>query len=343
LRSPRSLTIAAVCGALTFGVAACGDDEEPAGGGSGGGETSEQQAQNLSGTIRIDGSSTVAPLSEAAAELFNEENPNVRVSVGTSGTGGGFEKFCRGETDISDASRPIDEEEIAACEKEGISQEELTVANDALSFVVNPENDWAECLTVEQLNKMWDRGSKVDNWKDVDSSFPDQELELYGPGTDSGTFDYWTEANNGEEGVQRTDYNNIGEDDNAVITGVGGNKGAGGYVPLSFVKENEGKIKPVQIKNPDTGACVEPSDETVQDGSYKPLGRPLFVYAKDESIKRPEIREFLEFYIANSDVITQQAQYIALTPEQKQKGQQTIEQLAAAAGGSGTETTGETP
>ena len=329
---PRLRTLVALIAALalTLTAVACGDDEDggSSGGGGGGGET----GQNLSGNIRIDGSSTVAPLSEAAAELFNEENPNVKISVGTSGTGGGFEKFCRGETDVSDASRPIDEDEIKACEENGVTQEELTVANDALSVVVNPENDWAQCLTVEQLNKMWDRGSKVDSWKDVDPSFPDEKLELYGPGTDSGTFDYFTEAVNGEEGVQRTDYNNIGEDDNAVITGVGGNKGASGYVPLSFVKENEGKIKPVEVKNPDTGQCVAPSDETVQDATYKPLGRPLFVYAKDQSIKRPEVREFLTFYIENSDTITEQATFIALTEEQKQASQKAIDELAAGAG-----------
>jgi phosphate transport system substrate-binding protein len=331
----KTLLLTCVSSALLVG--ACGGDD-------GGGETTQaegDQAQELSGTIRVDGSSTVAPLSEAAAELFNEEHPNVRISVGTSGTGGGFEKFCRGETDISDASRPIGEDEIAACEERGISQEELTVANDALSIVVNPENDWAECLTVEQLNQMWDRGSDVDNWSDIDPEFPDEPLELYGPGTDSGTFDYFTEAINGEEGVQRTDYNNIGEDDNAVITGVGGTTGALGYVPLSFVKNNADAIKPVPIENPETGECVEPSDETVQDGTYQPLGRPLFVYAKDEAISRPEVRAFLNFYIENSDTITEQAQFIALTDEQKQEAQQAIEQLAEGAGSSSSEPTPE--
>ncbi len=322
--------------ALALGLAACGGDDGNSGGSSAGGS-----GQNLSGTIKIDGSSTVAPLSEAAAELFREENPDVRVTVGTSGTGGGFEKFCGGETDISDASRAIEEDEVAACEQRGITQQELIVANDALSVVVNPQNDWAECLTVEQVKAIWDRGSDVDNWKDVDASFPDQDMELYGPGTDSGTFDYFTEAINGEEGRQRSEYNNIGEDDNAVITGVGGDEGALGYVPLSFVKANEGKIKPVQIKNPDTGACVSPSDETVQDGSYKPLGRPLFVYAKDESVKRPEVRAFLNFYIANSDTITEQAQFIALTEDQKQKSQAAIEQLDASPGGSQTTGSGQ--
>jgi phosphate transport system substrate-binding protein len=326
----RSLLVPCAAAVLALGVAACGDDEE-SGGSSGNG-------QNLSGTIRIDGSSTVAPLSESAAELFQQQNNGVRVAVGTSGTGGGFEKFCRGETDISDASRKIEEDEVQACKAKGIEFEEVTVANDALSVVVNPENDWAQCLTIEQLSKIWDRGSEVDNWNQVDPKFPDQKIELYGPGTDSGTFDYFTEAVNGEEGRQRTDYNNIGEDDNAVITGVGGDKGASGYVPLSFVKENQGRIKAVQVKNPDTGQCVEPSDATVQDGSYKPLGRPLFIYPSDKALQRPEVQAFLDFYVSNNDEITQRATFIPLTEEQKAESQQEIERLKGDSG-SGAETT----
>ncbi|HWI06144.1 MAG TPA: substrate-binding domain-containing protein, partial [Solirubrobacteraceae bacterium] len=206
----RIIATFASCGALAVGLGACGDDDSTDA--AGGGASTEQ----LSGTINIDGSSTVAPLSEAAAELFQQKHPDVRVTVGTSGTGGGFEKFCRGETDISDASRKIEDDEIAACEKAGIKFEELGVANDGISVVVHPENDWAECLSVDEVSKMWDRGSKVNNWSEVRAGFPDQKLELYGPGTDSGTFDYFTEAINGEEGQSRTNYNNIGEDDNAV-------------------------------------------------------------------------------------------------------------------------------
>lgn len=328
----RFIATFAASGVIAVGLAACGNDDNSKQAGNSGGS-----GEQLSGTINIDGSSTVAPLSEAAAELFQKENPNVRVTVGTSGTGGGFEKFCRGETDISDASRKIEDDEVAACGKAGIKFERLGVANDGISVVVNNDNDWAECLTVDEVSKMWDRGSKVNNWSQVRSGFPSQKLELYGPGTDSGTFDYFTEAINGEEGRSRTDYNNIGEDDNAVITGVSGDKGASGYVPLSFVKENEGKLKPVTIKNK-AGACVEPTTATVQDGSYNPLGRQLFVYPSDKALAKPEVKAFLEFYIENNDKITERATFIPLTDEQKTEAQQKVASLAGGSG-AGTETT----
>ena len=328
----RFIATFAACGAIAVGLGACGDDNSTAG------ESGDGSGEQLSGTINIDGSSTVAPLSEAAAELFQREHPDVRVTVGTSGTGGGFDKFCRGETDISDASRTINEDEVEACEKAGIKFEELGVANDGLSVVVNNDNDWAKCLSVEEVSKIWDRGSKVENWSQVRSGFPDEKIELFGPGTDSGTFDYFTEAINGEEGQSRTDYNNIGEDDNAVITGVSGDKGATGYVPLSFVTENEGKLKTVAIKN-EAGECVEPTVATVQDGSYNPLGRQLFIYPSDKALARPEVKAFLEFYIENNDEITERATFIPLTDEQKQEAQQKVESLAGAAPGSSTETT----
>ena len=187
-RRGRITALLACCGALAAGLAACGDDDDAAAGGSAG--------EQLSGTIRIDGSSTVAPLSEAAAERFQAEHEDVRVTVGTSGTGGGFEKFCAGETDISDASRAIEDDEKQACAKNGVRYEEIQVANDGLAVVVNPQNDWVKCLTVAQLKRIWDRGSKVDNWRQVDPSFPDEKLVLAGAGTDSGTFDYFTEAIN---------------------------------------------------------------------------------------------------------------------------------------------------
>jgi len=336
------MTALAVCGAMAF-TAACGDDEgETAGGGSGGASTQAASGQQLSGTIRSDGSSTVAPLAEAASELFGQQNSGVRVSVGTSGTGGGFERFCRGESDISNASRQIDEEEEQACQQEGIEYEELAVANDALSVVVNPNNDFVDCLTVEELNKIWDRGSDVSNWNQVREGFPDQEIELYGPGTDSGTFDYFTDAINGDEGVQRSDYNNVGEDDNAVITGVSGNEGALGYLPLSFVIQNEGKVKPVPIRNPETDQCVEPSEQTVQDRTYVPLGRGLFMYPSAEALQRPEVQAYLRFIIEQNDQVTERATFIPLTAEQKQEAQATVEELSqgGGSGGSGGTTTG---
>src|SRR5688572_6921452 len=256
----RKLLVFAVCSALALGAAACGDDDDDSSSGGGGDSSAE-----LSGTIRVDGSSTVAPLTEAAAELFQEENPNVRVTVGTSGTGGGFEKFCAGETDISDASRAIEDDEKAACEAKGIVYEEIQVANDGLSVVVNPENDWADCLTVDQLKKIWDEGSTVKSWKDVDASFPSEPLELFGAGTDSGTFDYFTDVINGEEGRSRTDYNAT-EDDNVTVQGVSGDKGALGYFGFSYFEENADKLKAVKI---DGGSgCVERSIATVQDATY---------------------------------------------------------------------------
>jgi len=336
----RLTTMIALCGALAF--AACGDDEETEPSGGGGAATTTQASENLSGTVRSDGSSTVAPLAEAASELFGQQNPGVRVSVGTSGTGGGFERFCRGESDISNASRQIDEEEEQTCQEAGVQFEELTVANDALSVVVNPNNDFVDCLTVEELNKIWDRGSDVSNWNQVREGFPDQEIELYGPGTDSGTFDYFTDAINGDEGVQRSDYNNVGEDDNAVITGVSGNEGALGYLPLSFVIQNEGKVKPVPIRNPETDQCVEPSEQTVQDRTYVPLGRGLFMYPSAEALQRPEVQAYLRFIIEQNDQVTERATFIPLTAEQKQEAQATVEELSqgGGSGGSGGTTTG---
>ena len=308
-------------GALVLAIgllaAACG------GGGDEGGSTGG--GTQLSGTINIDGSSTVAPLSEAAAELFQEQNPDVRVTVGTSGTGGGFEKFCAGETDISDASREIEADEIKACETKGIKYEEVQVANDGLSVVVNNQNTWANCLTTAQLKKIWDKGSTVNNWNQVDPSFPNEPLKLFGAGTDSGTFDYFTNAINGEEGRSRSDYSAT-EDDNVTVTGVSGAKGGLGYFGLSYLQENEGKIKGVQVDG--GGGCVAPSTETVQDGSYKPLSRPLFIYPSDAALERPEVKAFLDFYVNNYQKIAEEALFVPLTEEQAATAKQKITQLA---------------
>ena len=306
---------------LAIVAGACGGDD------AGGSDAASASAEGggLSGTIKIDGSSTVAPLSESAAELFQEENGDVRVTVGTSGTGGGFEKFCQGETDISDASRPIKDEEIEACKANGIEYEELMVALDGLSVVVSPNNDWAECLTVEQLAKIWGPDSTVKNWKEVDPKFPDEKLELFGAGTDSGTFDYFTDAINGEEGASRTDYNAT-EDDNVTVNGVSGTKGALGYLGLSYVEQNEGKLKAVEIDGGD--GCVAASTKTVQDATYKPLGRPLFIYPSAKALARPEVRAFLDFYIAESKAIAEQALFVPMTDEQQKDAAEKVEALA---------------
>ncbi|PAZ14333.1 phosphate ABC transporter substrate-binding protein [Streptomyces sp. SA15] len=279
---------------------------------------------DLSGTIRADGSSTVAPLSTAAAQLFQAENPGVRVTVGTSGTGGGFEKFCAGETDLSDASRPIDDDERVACRRNGIAYEELHVANDGLSVVVNKDNDFAECLTVEQLKKIWEPGSKVDNWNQVDPRFPDEEMELFGPGTDSGTFDYFTDAVNGEEGASRTDYS-PSEDDNVTVQGVSGSKGGMGYLGLSYFEENRGELKVLKIDGGD--GCVEPTAKTVQDGSYKPLSRPLFIYPRASSLDKPEVEAFVEFYVENSAEIAEKAQFVPLNQKQQDELNKDLDRL----------------
>ncbi|MFD5786776.1 PstS family phosphate ABC transporter substrate-binding protein [Streptomyces sp. NPDC127037] len=312
-KAPLALTAA-----VMLAASACGGAD--AGSGDGGGD-------KLAGNIKVDGSSTVAPLSTAAAQLFQAQNSGVKVTVGTSGTGGGFEKFCAGETDISNASRPIKDEEKAACDKEGIKYEEFTVANDGLSVVVSKDNDFVDCLTVEQLKKIWEPGSKVNNWNQVDSKFPNQKLELFGAGTDSGTFDYFTDAINGEEGASRTDYS-PSEDDNVTVQGVSGSKGGMGYFGLSYYEENQDKLKALKVDGGD--GCVAPSVETVQDGSYKPLSRPLFIYPKATSLDKAEVEAFVEYYVENNADIASKAQFVPLNSEQEAELKKALDALKAA-------------
>lgn len=309
--------VAAVVVAAGLTLAACG------GGQGSGGEG------DLSGPVVIDGSSTVEPLTSAAAELFMGESPDVQVTVGTSGTGGGFEKFCAGETDISDASRPIKDEEKAICEKNGIKFTELQVANDALTVVVNKENTWANCLTVDQLKKIWEPKSKVKTWKDVDPKFPAEKLSLYGPGADSGTFDYFTDEINGEEGASRTDYE-PSEDDNVIVNGVADGKGALGYFGLSYFEANADKLKAVQVDGGE--GCVAPSAQTAQDGTYKPLSRPLFVYASDAGLKKPQVEKFVEFYLAKNNEVVDAAKFVKMTDEQKAASDKALSDLKASSG-----------
>ena len=298
-------------------LAACGGNQNA---GSGDGDA-------LSGSVAVDGSSTVAPLSQAAAALYAEEQPDVNVTVATSGTGGGFEKFCNGESDIQDASRLIGEDEIAACESNGINYAELIVANDALTVVVNKDNDWVDCLTVEQLNAIWEPGSTINNWNQIDPSFPDQTLALYGAGTDSGTFDYFTDAINGEEGASRTDYEPT-EDDNVTVQGVAGSEGGMGYFGYTYFEENAEQLKALEIDGGD--GCVAPSAETVQDGSYTPLSRGLYLYVSDAATEREEVTSFMNFYIENIDTIVEEAQYVPLTDEQKSELESQFAELSGA-------------
>jgi phosphate transport system substrate-binding protein len=306
------LTTLAVAGALAFGVVACGDDEEsPQAASDGGGE--------LSGEIAIDGSSTVAPFAEAAAELFNEENGGVQITVGTSGTGGGFEKFCAGETDISDASRPIkDDEEVPLCEEGGVEYTEVQVANDGIAIATNKELA-VDCLTTDQLKQIWNKGSKVSSLADVDGSLPDTELSLYGPGTDSGTFDFFTDEINGEEGVSREDYE-ASEDDNQLVTGVSGDEGGFGYFGFSYFEAAADKLNLVGVDSGD-GNCVKPSVETIQDGTYKPLARPLFMYPSKQAMERPEVKAFMEFVTSQAPMIAEAAKIVPLTSEQQAEAQ----------------------
>ena len=292
-------------------------------------EISEEQAfqplgeEALSGKVRADGSSTLAPYVSLAAERFRKKNPDVQVSVGVAGTGGGFERFCRGETDLSNASRPIEDDERAACERKRIRLIELHVANDGLSVVVSRENDWAECLTVDQLKQIWEPGSDVDSWKDVDGSFPDEELSLAGPGTDSGTFDYFTDAIVGEEGASRTDYTAT-EDDNVIVSAVAGERGGLGYLGLSYYEQNLTRLRAVPIDGGE--GCVSPSAETVQSGEYKPLSRPLYVYVNRNRLEEKlEVDAFLDFILSNQRGIAKGAQFVPLTPEQLSRTQTALE------------------
>lgn len=270
----------------------------------------------LSGEILIDGSSTVAPLMILMAEDFQAVDQSVRVVVGTSGTGGGFEKFCAGESDIANASRQIKDSEREKCAAGGVEFVEIVVANDALSVVVNKNNTWATCLTVDQLKKMWEPSAegKVTNWRQVDPSFPDKKLTLFGAGTDSGTFDYFTHAVNGDEGASRTDYN-PSEDDNVTVRGIQGDDRALGYFGFSYLEENASRVKSVQI---DGGkGCVAPSVEAVQDGTYVPLARPLFMYVSRASAVRPEVKSFLTFFEQARDELTREALFVPLNASQK--------------------------
>ena len=320
-RTSSTVVLLLVAVALAVAAAGCG-------GRSGGGSGDAKAAGNgkLSGTIVADGSSTVGPLTTSAAEQFKQANPKVNVTVGISGTGGGFERFCNGETDLSDASRPIKDEEAAVCKQKNISYTEFQVANDGIAVVVNKANTWVDCLTVDQLNKIWEPKSTVKTWKDVDPKFPAEKLSLFGPGTDSGTFDFFTDKINGEEGASRSDYQ-ASENDNVLVQGVAGEKGGLGYFGLSYFEQNQDKLKDIAV---DGGSgCVKPSTETVQSGEYQPLSRPLFIYVKSTSFKRPEVRSFLKYILDNHESIAKGASFVPMTDEQAQKAEDAFAQAGA--------------
>jgi phosphate transport system substrate-binding protein len=306
--------VALLCASLVF--VACGGAPSGAGSGSPG----QSAPAQLSGQIRIDGSSTVYPITEAIAEDFQNQNPGVKVTVAFSGTGGGFKKFCAGDTDANDASRPIKTEDTAtekseasACKEKAIEPVQLMVATDGLSVLVNPQNTFVDCLTTGELKKIWDQGSTVRTWADVRPGFPAQPIKLYGPGADSGTFDYFTEVINGKVDQSRSDYTQS-EDDNALVQQIAGDTNALGYFGFAYYEENQDKLKLLKV---DSGnGCIAPDAQTINGGTYTPLSRPLFVYPSKQALKRPEVAAFFKFYLDNVSKVADEVGYIQL-PDDK--------------------------
>lgn len=271
------------------------------------GAAASQDAASLRGAVRIDGSSTVYPITEAVAEEFSKSAPKVNVSVGISGTGGGFKRFCVGETDITDASRPITPSEVTLAAEKQIEYIEIPVAFDALTIVVNPRNDWVKSLTVEQVRKIYSAAGTARSWKDLDPSWPDRPMKVFSPGTDSGTFDYFKEAVIGKDGKVRSDMS-VSEDDNALVLGVAGDLDGIGYFGLAYFEENQSKLRAVPIdggKGP-----VMPSAASVNDGTYTPLSRPLFIYVNRRSADRPEVAGFVDFYLSKTGELAKEVGYV---------------------------------
>jgi phosphate transport system substrate-binding protein len=262
-------------------------------------------------TVRIDGSSTVYPITEGVAEDFQKET-KIRVTVGVSGTGGGFKKFCRGEIDVANASRPITQNEIADCAKQGIKFYEMPVAFDAMTVVIHPKNTFVKQLTIQQLRKMWEPAAqgKITRWNQIDPTWPNQRLSLFGPGADSGTFEYFTEAVNGKSKASRGDFT-ASEDDNILVKGVSTHPFGLGYFGYAYYEENKSKVKAVPIVNKD-GVAVYPNEKSVMDGTYNPLARPIFIYVKEDSLKQPHVRRFVEFYMKNVSRITKEIKFVPL-------------------------------
>jgi phosphate transport system substrate-binding protein len=300
----------AALAALTLGMYACG---------GGTGQPAQEGGEAAPTLITIDGSSTVFPIAEAVAEEFGKARPDTRTpTVGISGTGGGFQKFCRGETDIANASRPITAAEIEACKKAGVEYIEIPIAYDGLAIVVNPKNTWATSTTIAELKTLWspDAQGKITRWNQVRASWPDREIRLFGAGVDSGTYDYFTEATVGKQGASRGDFTSS-EDDNVVVQGVASDELALGFLPLAYVEANRDKLKivPVDDGKADNGAGpIIPSSQTVRDGTYQPLSRPLFIYVSRKAADRPEIQQFVDMYFTRTDLV-REVGYIELTPQ----------------------------
>ena len=294
---------------LAVTLAACGPSAQDA-------RTGEGGASSGPTLVTLDGSSTVFPLSEAVAEEFQKSDKNVRVTVGISGTGGGFQKFCRGEIDIADASRPISATEVAACEKAGITFIELPVAYDGIAIAVNPKNNWANTITVAELKTLFapEAQGKVTRWNQVRQSWPNREVHLFGAGVDSGTYDYFTEAINGKAKASRGDFTSS-EDDNVLVQGISNDELALGFLPFAYFEENSAKLKlvPVDDGKEDNGAgAIAPGPDTIRTGTYQPLSRPIFIYASSKAAARPEVQRFVEFYLKNADALAREVNYVGL-------------------------------
>lgn len=277
---------------------------------------SQGESGNIEGEVKVDGSSTVYPITEAIAEEFRTVQPDVRVTVGVSGTGGGFKKFCRGATDINDASRQITEKEKQSCEE--LEYVELTIAYDGLAVLVNKANDWVDYFTVEELKKIWEPGAQetITKWSQIRPEWPDEEFNLYGPGVASGTYDYFTEAIVGESGASRGDYT-ASEDDNVLVQGIAGDENALGFFGLAYYEENKDKLKLIGVDN--GSGTVMPTRETIKSGEYAPLSRPVFIYVSDAAKKRPAVAAFVDFYLNNASSLVKDVGYIALPEEEYQK------------------------
>jgi phosphate transport system substrate-binding protein len=285
-------------------ASACGGGDRPVGDG-------------VQGTVSADGSSTVFPLTEAVAEEFMLENPGVSVTVGSSGTGGGIAKLLRAEIDVANASRPIKEEEAETAAGAGVGYVEIPVAYDGIALVVNTQNTWVECITVDELRAMWEPGSTMDDWSEVRAGFPNRPLRLYGAGTDSGTYDYFTAATVGEEGASRADFT-ASEDDNVLVQGVAGDVSALGFIPMSYYEANAERLRLVGVDDGDPAngdGCISPSGETVRNGTYQPLSRPVFIYVNTERAADPAVAAFVEYYIEHAGALAEEVGFVALSPE----------------------------
>ena len=293
---------------LGFLLAGCGPSSQDARPGA--------TASSGPALVTLDGSSTVFPISEAVAEEFQKSDKNTRVTVGISGTGGGFQKFCRGEIDIADASRPISGTEVAACEKSGLSYIELPIAYDGIAIAANPKNNWADTITVAELKTLWgpDAQGKVTRWNQVRKTWPNREIHLFGAGVDSGTYDYFTEAINGKAKASRGDFTSS-EDDNVLVQGISNDELALGFLPFAYFEENSAKLKlvPVDDGKADNGeGAITPSPDTIRTGTYQPLSRPVFIYVSSKAAARPEVRRFVEFYLQNAETLVREVNYVGL-------------------------------